>query len=31
MAPLVFTCMLLVAEQVLGRPCGDDVRAAFSE
>jgi Family of unknown function (DUF5677) len=29
MAPLVFATMLLVAEQVLGRPNGDDVRAAF--
>jgi hypothetical protein len=31
MAPLVFACMLLIAEQVLGRPHGDNVRAAFEE
>lgn len=31
MAPLVFACMLLVAEQVLKRPKGEDTRAAFEE
>ena len=31
MAPLVFATMLLMTEQVLGRPNGDDVRAAFEE
>jgi hypothetical protein len=30
-APLVFATMLLMAEKVLGRPNGDDVRAAFQE
>jgi hypothetical protein len=31
MAPLVFAIMLLMTEQVLGRPNGGDVRAAFKE
>jgi hypothetical protein len=31
MAPLVFATMLLIAEQVLGRPNGDEVRAAFEK
>jgi hypothetical protein len=29
MAPLTFAPMLLIAEQVLGRPKADDVYAAF--
>jgi hypothetical protein len=31
MAPLVFATMLVMAERLLGRPNGDDVRAAFEE
>lgn len=31
MAPLVFACMLLIVEQVLARPKGEDIRAAFEE
>lgn len=31
MAPLVFATMLLVAEQVLGRPRADAVYAAFGD